>query len=341
MPALTQKFGELKKTPFLWSSYRSSGHVDADDRVLVPEGFGEGFGKLDMNKVKLFFAGSLLTLSSLKAIRLRQKLVGEPMRESDVQDVFDTYCNQLIAKGVVYHYNAQQSPFDNDYTGNSNCMGRAKGFLQLMAILGVPKEELALLQIGGSAGEEDKKICQKADADIVSVNVRNVPGGLVNPASAPNAVRIEVQNGALVVSRTSREPFANHYATHIGISGLGMAYWDPLERYSSRNGFPDVFTTYEPTPHLMAGYRDLVQQGVVCLANPDNLKERIYLLPKSAGRPTPVPMGAYYTQVAFTAVEQALRGMATTEPQVSMLIDTCDFDVHMPTQPRVFKLMFP
>lgn len=340
MPALIQKLGELSNTPFMWASYRVGGAVGADDRILVPQGYGEGYGKLDLVKVKQFFAGSLLTLGSLREIRLRNQVMGEPMRESDVQDAFDTYCNQLNAKAVVYHYNAQQSPFDDDYTGNSNCMGRAKGFLQLMAILGVPKEQLALLQIGGAAGDDEQKICLKADADIVQANIRVVPGGPPVPAPAPNSVRIEIRNNVLTVSRTPREPFANHYATRIGVPGLGMAYWDPLERYSSRNGFPDVFTTYEPTPELMAGYRDLQRRGMVCLANPDDLQERIYLLPKASQRPVPAPPQAYFKQAAFTAVELALSQMATAEPQVAMLIDKSDYDGHAPAQPRVFKQMF-
>ena len=323
----------------MWGSFRVAGTVAKKDKILIPEGFDSGVGFLDLRKVRSFFSGSTINFDALKAIRLRNSVIGEPMREPDIEEVFDAYCNQLHAKRVVYHYNAQQSPFDADYTGNSNCQGRAKGFLQLMAMLGVPKEHLAYCIIGGAAGEEEMKVCQKAAAEIIASNVRWVPGGPNAPVWAPNAVRIDVVRGALRVDRTTREPFANHYATHIGVSGLGKPYWDPLERYSSKNGFADVFTSYQPSPQLLAEYSELERRGGRCLVNPDNQQERLYLLPARAERRLPATQGMYYTQQAFLEVEYALAEMSAKSPQVLMIVDKTDYD-HGSAQPPALQKMF-
>lgn len=342
MPALTTKVLELKSANYFWRSFKLNVVPDGPNKVLAPEGYGDvqGNGKLDLSKVEQFFMGSQMTMENLREIRLRTHLVGEPMSDREVNDVFDIYCNQLYAKNVTYHYNAEISPFDDVYQGLSNCMGRAKGFLQLMAMLGVPKEQLAYCMIGGSVGDEGKKLCQKAAGEILGTSVRWVAGGPAVPASAPNAVRIEPDGGGVLVSRTPREPFANHYATRLDIPGLSMKYFDPLERYVSRNGFSDVFTGYEPAPELLRAYQDLVRKGLQVLANPDNQKERLYLLPPANQRPTNAPQNAYFRQPAFTQVEQALSEMNTGGGQVIMIVDATDYESATSLAPRVFAKMF-
>ena len=340
MPALQQKFGEIGTNGFLHPEFRMHGDVKENYRALIPAGFGNGAGKISIVKVTQFFDGSSsVSIDSLLRIR-RLTATNQPLRYHDLETVFDAYCNQFLARNILYHYNRELSPFDYNFDNMSNCMGRAKGFLQLMAMLGVPKEALAFCQIGGGEGEENCKICQKPDSQIDHTNYRAVPGGPAAPALAPNAVRIVVSNGTLDVQRTIREPFAYHYATRINVLGLGMRFWDPLERCAYRNGFDDAFTSYEEMPSLLKGYRDVEKMGVKVLANPDNLKERLYLLPKAAQRRIPAPPGAYYSQANFVAVENEMLQM-TTDPQVIMIVDETDYSPHEPTQPAAWRLMFP
>ncbi|MEO6742407.1 MAG: hypothetical protein ABIP20_19360 [Chthoniobacteraceae bacterium] len=355
MPALTQQIGNIGKSSFLWRSFQPSGTVLPEDKVLVPTGFAaisgasgtSGSGNLDLSKVKAFFTGSLLPVEDIKAIRLRATVMGEAIAESDVKKAFNAYCDQIAKKKVVYHYNADDSPFDVNFKGNSNCQGRAKGFLQLMAILGVSKEALNYCKIGGGPSDGDKKICQKGDDDINTGNIYQLDRVEV---PAPNAVRIELQSGKPVVVRTPREPFANHYATFLEVSGLGLKYWDPLERVAYQNGFPDYFTSYASDGPLTVGLKDW---SVECLVNPDNTKERIYLLPPASqfrsvvlktgfGTKGTVGSSAFYNQTAFKDVESSLREMTEgTEPQIAMIVDESDWGGKTGNHPPVVLAMFP
>lgn len=348
MPALTQRLGNIGKNPFMWRSFLPSGIVDKADNYLVPAGFvatisnaPKANGNLDIGKVKAFFAGSLLPLEDIKDIRLRATVMGEPIAEKDVKTAFDAYCAQIAAKRIVYHYNAEDSPFDVNFKGNSNCQGRAKGFLQLMAVLGLSKEQLNFCTIGGASGEEDDKLCQKSEDDIVSTNVYKWDGA-VRDHPAPNAVRVELKLGKAVVVRTPREPFANHYATCLDVSGLGMKYWDPLEGTAYRNGFADFFTSYSPDESLLGGNMQRWKGlGLKCLANPDNKKERIYLLPPSSKVRGLLGTGAYCLQAAFKEVEVQMGEMLTAEPQVAMIIDGGDWGSDTGVHPPVIRTMFP
>lgn len=356
MPALTDKIGNIGKTPFLWRSFQPSGTVLQEDKVLVPEGFATvtgasgtgGSGNLDLNKFKSFFTASQLPVSEIKAIRLRVKLTGEPVCENDVKKAFDAYVDQLGKKHVVYHYNADDSPFDSNFKGNSNCQGRAKGFLQLMAILGVPKDQLNYCKIGGGPEDGDKKLCQKGDADITSTNLYKIQRV---EASAPNAVRITLlESGKTSVSRTPREPFANHYATFLEVSGLGFKYWDPLEGTAYRTGFSDYFTSYAKDELLSA---PLKSWNVECLTNPDNKKERIYLFPPaskfrgqviktSIATKAMIGSDAFFNQGAYKAVESALREMnEASDPQIAVLIDEGDWNLARGNHPPVILGIFP
>ncbi len=335
MPALTQRTINIGKTSFFWRAFRPCGQVAEEDRVLLPAGIGDssGDGKLDIKKVKDFFRGSKLSIDDMKIIRSR-KIV-----EKDVKSVFDAYCAQLDAKKVVYHYNAEATPFDSSFKSESNCMGRARGFLQLMAMLGVSVDNLALCQIGGQAGEEDKKVCQGGeDSNDRSVYTRQ---GAPAPEDAPNAVKIKLRrSGKLVVSRTPREPFANHYAAHLNIPGLTFKCWDPLLNAAYPNGFRDLFTTYaiagsQLTLDLTTWHRI----GLKCLVNPDNIRERIYILPPSSKMRGSQTGEAFFDQPAFKAVETQLSKMQDQEPCVAVIIDEKDWGGESGSHPPVIRAM--
>ena len=167
MPALTPSIGNIGRSSYMWRAYQPSGAVATDLKVFVPKGFDGGgssliaavggAGNLDLGKFKTFFTGSPIAMEDLKAIRLRASAIGEPICENDVKKVFNAYCAQLDAKNIEYHYNADFSPFDVNFQNQSNCQGRAKGFLQVMAMLGVSKDQLNQVTIGGS-NDPDKKI---------------------------------------------------------------------------------------------------------------------------------------------------------------------------------------
>ncbi|MFI3187707.1 MAG: hypothetical protein QX198_17165 [Methylococcaceae bacterium] len=346
MPALEEKkFYFWREHSYLAAFVPVKGSDSADARLqeLWPKVIAnEANGKLDLQKVADFFLGSEINVAELVRIRKKVNATNNTIDNHDVTTVFNSYCKQLNAKNVIYHYNAFESPFDVNFICNSNCMGRAKGFLQLMAVLGVPVDKMAYLVIGREDGE-GKKVCRKADTNIRSEDVYRVPG--LAPTTSPNSVCIKLMNGKLEVSPTSREPFGNHYAAFIDMAGLHTKTWDPLEGSSYKNGFSDAFTTYEKL-NMVSGL-GFSEEMITILHNPDNTKERLYILPSSKYLRMRVDgfhgttSTRYFENPAFIAVESQLKNMTTMEPRVITIIDESDWNGAVGSlHPEVIKKMF-
>ena len=158
---------------------------------------------------------------------------------------------------------------------------------------------------------------------------------------APNAVRIKLSEGTLKISRTPREPFANHYCAFLDVPGLGFKYWDPLLHSAYRNGFSDFFTSYAESDALVSDFPDLKSLGLKCLSNPDSPKERIYLLPPSSKVPTGKKRLLNVVRTTtFGEVEAALIDMSTESPQVAALIDVADWNGQGGPHPPVIMTLF-
>lgn len=327
MPALTPSIGNIGRNSFMWRSYQPCSGVDDSLQVFVPAGFDQdtgrflqpvsAIGNLDINAFGNFFVGSTMSIDALREIRNRNERMDELISEAQVKSVFDAYCQQLRNKNVTYHYNADSSPFDQNFKGASNCQGRAKGLLQIMAMLGVPKEQLNQVTIG-SADDEDKKVCRKSGSDIVDADIYVRPNS-TNTDYARNAVRIKLEGGQLKVRRTLRKPFANHYCVFLDLSSLSVKYWDPLLDRGYRNGFSDFFTSYQRDEALSSATME-------CFVNPDSKNERIYRLPH---RSQVLDRQSRFTSVMNTAtfrgVESELAQMSSEKPQVAFMVDSGDW----------------
>lgn len=347
MPALTQI------TTNVGSNYGSRSNflpksLTEDQKSFAPTGFALDDlkkGTLDIGKMLDFLSGTPFNRENILKLNrsrfsINDKVVGE---------AFETYCNQLKAKKVIYHYDANDSPFSSAYKGKSNCRGRATGFLQLMAVLRVKIDSLYYCQLGGGPNDVNKKVCQKSDQDIIGVSVQRL---LTTPQDAPNAIRVIIRNEKLIVQRTAREPFAHHYAAYLDVPWLNFKYWDPLERVAYKAGFDDFFTSYARDEELTSSLQKANIKGVVCYSNPDNRKERLYYLPSAAewrksvlksgfGPKSLMGSEAFYNQAAYRAVDGTLREMnGDIGSPLAMIVDLADWGNENGTHPSVVRAMF-
>lgn len=190
--------------------------------------------------------------------------------EVDVMYAFATYCKAI--EKVEYDYYNGNSLFDRDpRLRKPNCRGRAKGFVQLLAVCGVPLEQLALVGIGGDGGEFDgKKVVAREEATVNHDSVwkpREAPAA----SNSSNAVTVSFENNVLKVSRTTREPFAWHYCAMLRGRGR-YKFWDPLLHRAYVNGMKDYFLTYAERPDLIRK-----PNSPKCFVDADDTKNRMYL----------------------------------------------------------------
>lgn len=192
--------------------------------------------------------------------------------EGDVWRAFKAYCEAI--EPVKYNYEDNNSLFDREKRFDQpNCRGRAKGFVQLLAVCGVPLEHLALVRLGAVAKEAGKKLVKVVRRDEATVNHANVCVLVTapKPSNSPNAVKVSLANGMLHVSRTTREPFAYHYCAMVRERGR-YEFYDPLFHRAYVNGMDDYFLTYEERKNLSP--KPNFPECYVDVADPKN---RLYL----------------------------------------------------------------
>lgn len=230
--------------------------VDTENKV-------GGQPTLDLNKLAEFMRGSELPVDKIKEIRRRGAMA------KDVCDAFKAYYLQLKRRKVSYDYNDAQSPFMENFKNQSNCQGLATGFLQLMVVLGIKHDRLKRVH---ADGKDQSKIVQKQSPDGTTIfRVTDTKHGARE--SAPNAIKLTLsKENKFQVYRTSREPFANHYAAKVKIDGATYNCWDPLVGCGYKQGLADYFDSYEID-------KQLELEGIVCYTNREHPKRRLYHLP--------------------------------------------------------------
>lgn len=270
MPAMEQRIESINQSvTHLYNTYESNtpGIRESDKPSKYPDlavdspcaNNNRQFNLIELIK---FMEKTAFPVESMRAARKRECI------EGDVWLAFAAYC-QAIEK-VPYNYNNNNSLFDiNLHFGQPNCKGRAKGFVQLLAVCGVPLGDLALVGIGGEGGEfEGKKIAARDEATVDRQNVRvllNAP----EASNSPNSVTVSLQNNELNVSRTTREPFAYHYCAMVRGRGK-YKFYDPLFHRVYVNGMNDYFLTYAECKDLMK------PNGPKCYVDSDDRKNRLY-----------------------------------------------------------------
>jgi hypothetical protein len=215
----------------------------------------------------------------------------------DVRDAFEAYCRGL--ERVEYGYGDSTSLFNREPGRHQpDCHGRAKGFLQILAVCGVPLENLALVCLDG--GTEGK----------MKVLARDEAGA----SFSPNAVKASLGIGAteVKVSRTRREPFANHYCAKV--SHGGIEYWDPLFNRGYVNGMKDYFQTLKEEPSFRLPYH-----GPKCYVDTDDQTKRLYLFKSDDVLRTVADSDAYKQVLA------AISKMADGSNSVYLIIDSNDW----------------
>jgi hypothetical protein len=260
MPAAEQRIGRIDDHVYAYSyaTFESRSLNLQELSVSPPEAGGKA--DCDLPKVGDFMQQTRFKMEDMLAVRRRG------CDGADVARVFAAYCAGL--EKVEYNYETNRSLFDRTPSDNKpNCMGRAKGFLQLLAICGVPLRDLALVLLG-SAGDETINVVQRDQTTITDANVRFFETS--SDQLSPNAVRASLDNGTLTVSRTTREPFAYHYCARVLGRGPSQ-FWDPLFRRAYVNGMNDFFYTVRLRPEFT------LASGPTCYVDDDVLTKRLYL----------------------------------------------------------------
>ena len=271
-----------------------------------------GGPRLDLRKLADFFAGT----GFLERIT-KTRTAGGPKTTEAISEAFVAYCGQVKARKVRYQYNSHTTPFDDNFQGESNCKGRGRGFLQLMALMGVELNRLALIVLDGL---EESKIAKLDDRSIHSESVFCAPN--TRSEAANNAVIARLENGKLKFSRTDREPFANHYAARVSIDGVDFRCWDPLFNRSYKNGMADYFETYKKTAHLSAF-------GLDCYAAPQRPRRRLYRLPAQSN-------AIMSRDAAFQTALNEL-GQLEPMPRLYVIIDEDDWGAESDKHPAVVR----
>jgi len=281
--------------------------------------------RLDLGKLQRFLPP--VNFDWVRRTRERVNRGGQYPSEQDVKFAFEIYCKTLREK-VEYTYNSAVavSPFNPNFAKYSDCLGRAIGFLQLLAALGVPLGWLHIVTVGRE--DDENKILRLQDNKIVSENVYRVPSE-TEEEKAPNALMAELKTvaGKEVVDfrRTVREPFANHNVAKV-VGPLTFRCWDPLLERAYRNSVSDFFESYERKVER--------QVNVVYYQSPAEPRRRLYYLPSTLG--SKMNCGA-----AFAAVSAEMGKMSAAAPSVCLIVDEEDWGkTQPPKHPPVVEHIF-
>lgn len=145
-----------------------------------------------------------------------------------------------------------------------NCRGCAGSLLQILRFLGFPENALKL-HVSNTQSVPTVKIVQRQSGTITAGNVRSVAGpkgdaawpyitnppaqkdigrtnGLVITRSAPPNEKKEL--GTILVEKSNRDPFLNHYVAMVDVSAVKFKYFDVLTGCRYKNGQDDFFEAF-------------------------------------------------------------------------------------------------
>jgi hypothetical protein len=339
--------------PGVDAPFRAFGAPSSAQAPYTPLGMAQsgGSGTLDLQKVVTYYADPTRgryankTLQEVRAELESPHYWPPPMLENVVAAMFEEYCAYLT--GITYHYNAGASPFQLLFAHNqSNCIGRATGFLQLLTIAGLPASRLFRYTLPSTKGI---KICEKPVARRSAAVTDYGPRVESLPRPAPNVVQVRYRGGVLQVERTSREPFVNHDATFIDISSFSRQCWDPLLMMSYGEA-SDCFDSYKDVSHdaeLFANdqWAKLRKRGLECYVSeePGRGGDRIYYLPPRAMLEKTLTFPHFRRDVQNqTALIQTYTDLAIIDSaqRLAVLFDQEDWNHLQDTHPPALLDMF-